>query len=289
MSKGDSITQAAAASARDPMKPELFRVKQTRRETRDTFTLELEPTEHNTAIAFKPGQFNMLYPFGAGECAISISGNPGEPRKLLHTTRVVGSVTKALYALKPGDMMGIRGPFGTPWPIGKAEGNDVVFVAGGIGLAPLRPAIYHVLENRVKFGKVVLLYGARTPDDIVFRREIEKWSSRLDVEIFVTVDRADSAWRGNVGVVPSMIRRAPFDRLNTVAMICGPEIMMHFTVQELFKRGVTEENVFISMERNMKCGIGLCGHCQFGPTFICKDGPIFSFDRIKGWFEHREI
>ena len=240
-------------------------------------------------IAFKPGQFNMLYPFGAGECAISISGNPSEPRKLLHTTRVVGSVTKALYALKPGDRMGIRGPFGTSWPIVKAEGNDVVFVAGGIGLAPLRPAIYHVLANRVKFGKVVLLYGARTPDDIVFRREIEKWSSRLDVEVFVTVDRADATWRGNVGVVPAMIKRAPFDRLNTVAMVCGPEIMMHFTVQELLKRGVPEENVFISMERNMKCGIGLCGHCQFGPTFICKDGPIFSFDRIKGWFEHREI
>ena len=289
MSNTPSIQEPAQVVGRDPMKPELFRVKQTRRETRDTFTIEIEPVENTVNAAFKPGQFNMLYPFGAGECAISIGGNPSDPRKLLHTARVVGSVTKALYALRPGDMLGIRGPFGTSWPIAQAEGNDVVFVAGGIGLAPLRPAIYHVLAHRVKFGKVVLLYGARTPDDIVFRREIEKWSSRLDVEVFVTVDRAGATWRGNVGVVPAMIKRAPFDRLNTVAMVCGPEIMMHFTVQELLKRGVTGKNVFVSMERNMKCGIGLCGHCQFGPTFICKDGPIFSFDRVKDWFEHREV
>jgi NAD(P)H-flavin reductase len=289
MNKAASIQEPAQAVGRDPMIPELFRVKQTRRETRDTFTLELEPIERSLNVAFRPGQFNMLYPFGVGECAISISGDPLEPRKLLHTTRVVGGVTKALYALKPGDRMGIRGPFGTSWPIVKAEGNDVVFVAGGIGLAPLRPAIYHVLSHRMKFGKVVLLYGARTPDDIVFRREIETWSSRLDVEVFVTVDRAGATWRGNVGVVPAMIRRAPFDRLNAVAMVCGPELMMHFAAQELLKRGVPAERVFISMERNMKCGIGLCGHCQFGPTFICKDGPIFGFDRIQSWFERREI
>jgi NAD(P)H-flavin reductase len=289
MSTAETEKQSTVSASHEPMQPAICRVKQTRRETRDTFTLELEPVDKDLHIRFQPGQFNMLYPFGGGESAISISGNPAETRKLLHTTRVVGAVTRALYHLKPGDTMGVRGPFGTAWPVEKSKGNDIVFVAGGIGLAPLRPAIYQVLANREQYGKIVLLYGARSPEDICYRREIEKWSSRLDVEVFVTVDRADAGWRGNVGVVTTMIRRAPFDRLNTVAMVCGPEIMMHFTILELVKRGVAEQNVFVSMERNMKCGVGLCGHCQYGPHFICKDGPVFSFDRVKPWIEHREI
>lgn len=280
-----SLASANVLSSRDPMLPQIYRVRRTHRETHDTFTLELE----GEPLVFAPGQFNMLYAFGTGECAISISGNPDEPEKLQHTTRVVGTVTAALSKLKPGETMGIRGPFGSYWPLQAAEGNDVVFVAGGIGLAPLRPAIYRVLAHREKYGKVVLLLGTRTPQDILFLRDLQKWRSRLDVEVLVTVDRAESGWKGNVGVVTNLIRRAPFDRLNTAAMICGPEIMMKFTVRELLQRGVSPENIYITMERNMKCAIGFCGHCQLGPTFICKDGPVFRYDRIKFWFEQREF
>ncbi len=273
----------------EPMQPHIYRVRQTRKETHDTFTMELEPAQGNQPFYFAPGQFNMLYAFGTGECAISISGNPTEPNKLLHTTRIVGNVTTALSKLRPGDSMGIRGPFGKGWDLQAAEGNDVVFVAGGIGLAPLRPAIDYVLANRAKYGKVVILIGTRTPQDILFRHDLKQWRSRLDLEVFVTVDRAEPGWQGNVGVVTALIRRAPFDRLNTVAMICGPEIMMQFTVMELLKRGVSPESIYITMERNMKCAIGFCGHCQLGPTFICKNGPVFRYDHIKFWFDQREF
>ncbi len=273
----------------NPMLPKIYRVTRTRKETHDTFTLELEATDGNKNFHFVPGQFNMLYAFGTGECAISISGNPQEPDKLQHTTRIVGTVTTALSKLRPGDTMGIRGPFGSFWPLQIAEGNDVVLVAGGIGLAPLRPAIYHILANRQKYGKVVLLFGTRTPQDILFRRDLKAWKSHLDLEVFVTVDRAQAGWQGNVGVVTHLIRRAPFDRLNTTAIMCGPEVMMQFTIAELLKRGVSPHNIYISMERNMKCAVGFCGHCQLGPTFICKDGPVFRYDKIKFWFEQREF
>jgi NAD(P)H-flavin reductase len=271
------------------MQPHVYRVRQTRKETHDTFTMELESAQGNQPFQFVPGQFNMLYAFGTGECAISISGNPTESQTLLHTTRIVGTVTTALSKLRPGDMMGIRGPFGQGWDLQAAEGNDVVFVGGGIGLAPLRPAIYHVLANREKYGKVVILIGTRTPQDILFQHDLKQWRSQIDTEVFVTVDRAETGWQGNVGVVTSLIRRAPFDRLNTVAMICGPEIMMQFTVMELLKRGVASERIYMTMERNMKCAIGFCGHCQLGSTFICKDGPVFRYDQIKFWFDQREF
>lgn len=271
------------------MVPKIYRVKRIHKETHDTFTLDLEPTEDKEPFIFVPGQFNMLYAFGTGECAISISGNPEEPDKLQHTTRIVGTVTTALSKLKPNETMGIRGPFGSCWPLKIAEGNDVVLVAGGIGLAPLRPAIYHILANRHKYDKVVLLFGTRTPEDIPFYRELKAWKSRLDIEVLVTVDRAQAAWQGNVGVVTHLIPRVSFDRLNTIAIMCGPEIMMRFTIAELLKRGVSPESIYISMERNMKCAVGFCGHCQLGPTFICKDGPVFRYDKIKFWFEQKEF
>ena len=289
MTKALQEREEALPAPADHMRPELYRVTQTHRETRDTFTLELAPEQGRPSMTFAPGQFNMLYAYGVGECAISISADPARPAPLLHTTRVVGSVTKALYALKPGDTVGVRGPFGSAWPLKAAEGCDVVLVAGGIGLAPLRPALCHILAHRERFGKVVLLYGARTPQEMLYRRALQKWSAHLDMEVYVTVDRAESGWRGNVGVVTHLIRRAPFDRLNTIAMVCGPEVMMHFTIQELTSRGVPEEGIYLSMERNMKCAIGFCGHCQFGPTFICKDGPVFRYDRLKPWLEHREL
>jgi NAD(P)H-flavin reductase len=197
-------------------------------------------------------------------------------------------VTKALGKLRAGDTLGVRGPFGSNWPVEGVAGHDVVVVAGGIGLAPLRGALEHLLRQRKQFGRLVLLYGVRTPEDILYRRDLERWKIE-GLQIYVTVDRATGSWSGHVGVVTSLISHAPFDPVTAVAMICGPEIMMRYTVLELQKRGVSEERMFLSMERNMKCAIGFCGHCQFGPEFICKDGPVFRYDRIKNWLGIREL
>jgi NAD(P)H-flavin reductase len=271
----------------NPMLPVPHRIERVRRETRDTFTLELAPV--SGAAIFSPGQFNMLYVFGAGESAISISGHPGRPEKLVHTVRAVGVVTRAMRKLKRGDSIGVRGPFGAGWPVDFSEGRDVVLVTGGIGLAPLRPVIYHVLANREKYGKLVLLYGARTPADLLYTREFETWRRRPDTYIDSTVDAAGRDWRGNVGVVTRLIPRADFDAANAIAMICGPEIMMRYTVAEMQKRGVSLDRIFVSMERNMKCAVVACGHCQYGPHFLCSDGPVLSFDRISELFGKREI
>jgi NAD(P)H-flavin reductase len=271
----------------DPTLPSAFRVRRVRKETVDTFTVEIEAVNGDQAFRFAPGQFNMLYAFGVGEIAISICGDP-ESKSLMHTTRVVGAVTKALGKLKAGDTLGVRGPFGSNWPIEQVAGHDVVVVAGGIGLAPLRGALHFLLRSRRETRKVVLLYGVRTPQDILYRRDLERWKNS-GLQTYITVDRATSSWLGHVGVVTSLIPRAPFDPVNAVALVCGPEVMMRYTVLELQKRGVSEERIFLSMERNMKCAIGLCGHCQFGPEFICKDGPVFRYDRIKNWLGIREL
>jgi NAD(P)H-flavin reductase len=276
------------AAVTDPFVPQPYRVRRARRETRDITTLELLP-HSGERPAFRPGQFNMLYVFGLGEVAISMSGDPTEPGSYLHTVRNVGAVSGAIAALQAGAMLGLRGPFGTAWPTDAAEGNDVVIVAGGLGLAPLRPAIYEVLAHRERYGRVVLLYGTRSPGDILYHHEIARWRRRLDVDITVTVDHADPGWHGNVGVVPKLIPRASFDPHNTVAMVCGPEVMMRFTASALLEAGLPPERVHLSMERNMKCAVGFCGHCQFGPSFICKDGPVMRYDRIAGLLAVREI
>jgi NAD(P)H-flavin reductase len=276
-------------TAADPMASQIFEIQRVIRESYDTFTLELAPRDRYRTFSFKPGQFNMIYVFGVGEIPISISGDPAHPERLVHTTRSVGTVTNALNKLRVGDAVGIRGPYGNQWPIPEANGYDVVLVAGGIGLAPLRPALYQIQRHRERFGKVVLLYGTRSPEDILFRRELEKWRSRFDLEVYITVDYADSKWHGNVGVVTKLIPKAPFDPLNTIALVCGPEVMMRFTALELQKRGVSGQNIFVSMERNMKCAIGFCGHCQFGPMFICKDGPVFTYAEIQDWITRWEV
>lgn len=273
----------------DPMRPVPYRVQRMRQETHDTFTLELISTDGHQPLLFAAGQFNMLYVFGVGEVPISISGDLSKPATLIHTTRAVGSVTKAMRKLKRGDVLGVRGPFGSHWPVEEATEKDVVIVAGGIGLAPLRPAMYQLLSRRDKHGKVVLLYGARSPAEILFQKELERWRAQFDLEVYVTVDRAMGGWRGNVGFVTALISRAPFNPRNTIAMVCGPEVMMRFTAMELHKRGVKSENTYLSMERNMKCAVGLCGHCQYGPKFICKDGPVFRYDHIKDLLSKWEI
>ena len=274
--------------ATDPFVPLPYRVGRVRRETRDITTLELTPVSGQRP-RYQPGQFNMLYAFGIGEVAISVSGDPSLPGGYVHTVRDVGAVSGAIAKLKAGAMLGVRGPYGTPWPVEAAEGNDVVFVAGGLGLAPLRPAICHVLGYRQRYGRVVLLYGTRSPPDILFRQELERWRRRLDIEVLITVDRAAAEWRGNVGVVTKLIARAGFDPHGAVAMVCGPELMMRFAANALQASGLVPDRIWLSMERNMKCAIGLCGHCQFGPDFVCKDGPVMRYDRIADIMTVREI
>ncbi len=273
----------------DPMLVRPLQIQRIIRDLGDTFSLILQPPDGEADFSFQPGQFNMLYVYGVGEVPISISGDPARREILVHTTREVGTVTRAMRKLKVGDSLGVRGPYGKGWPVDKVENQDVVLLTGGIGLAPLRPMIHYLLTRREKYGRIVLLYGARTPEDILYRKDLEKWRSRFDLEAHLTVDHATGAWRGNVGVVTSLVRRSPFDPQNCIAMVCGPEIMMRFAVMELQKRGVADDRIYISMERNMKCGIGLCGHCQLGPTFVCKDGPVYCYADIKDIFTKREM
>jgi NAD(P)H-flavin reductase len=273
----------------DPMLPYLWQVTERRQENDDTFTFELEPAPGAEIGPFAAGQFNMLYVFGIGEIPISISGDPRTPQRLMHTTRSVGLVTHAMSALGIGGTLGVRGPFGSHWPLEEAQGKDVLLVAGGIGLAPLRPALYELLANRERYQKIVLLYGARTQEDMLYRPELEHWRARFDLDIYVTVDRATGNWRGSVGVVTTLIPRAPFDPANTLAFVCGPEVMMRATVQALLKRGVPATQVHMSLERNMKCGTGCCGHCQYGPLFICRDGPVFRYDQVQPFFTRWEV
>jgi NAD(P)H-flavin reductase len=284
----------SALAREDAFVPEIYRVTDRVREGADTVTLGLMPASSALPAAwrpaaFEPGQFNMLYAFGAGEIAISMSGDPADRTRFVHTVRSVGAVSAAISALEPGGLVGLRGPFGAGWPMDLARDRDVVIVAGGLGLAPLRPAIYQLLANRRQYRRAVLLVGMRTPAEILFRSELERWRGRLDVDLDVTVDRADESWRGNVGVVPTLIPRKSFDASSALAMICGPEIMMRFTANALRDAGVAPERIYVSMERNMKCAIGLCGHCQFGPTFVCKDGPVMRLDRIAQYFATREV
>jgi NAD(P)H-flavin reductase len=271
------------------MLPTVVRVRDFLAETHDTFTLVLDPpVSPEPPYSFSPGQFNMLYGFGLGEVPISMSGDPAETGTVVHTIRAVGSVTRGLARLRPGNAIGIRGPFGSSWPVERAQGADVVLVAGGIGLAPLRPVIYHLLRHRKDYGRLALLYGARTPSDLLFHEELQAWRSRSDFQVLITVDRADASWHGSIGLVISQFARAEFDPQCTVGMICGPEVAMRFTLAEFERYGVPPGRLYLSLERNMQCAIGFCGHCQFGPNFVCMDGPVFRHDRIKTFFDVRE-
>jgi NAD(P)H-flavin reductase len=270
----------------DPMLPEPFRVRRVRREGADTFTLELEPGEGAVLRPAAPGQFNMLYVFGVGEIPVSIASAPGRP--LLQTIRAVGTVTRAMARLKRGDVIGVRGPFGSRWPMDRARGKDVVVIAGGIGIAPLRGALLELLRHRREYDRIVLIHGARTPDDVLYGRELERLRRRR-LDLSITVDLPPAGWRGHVGVVTSLIPNATFNPANCIVMMCGPEIMMRFAARELGRRDVGEDAIFLSLERNMKCAIGLCGHCQFGPEFICMDGPVFRLDRVARWLAIDEL
>jgi NAD(P)H-flavin reductase len=272
----------------EPMLTTPFEVRKNRRETDDTRTLELAPMTDVPAPAWRPGQFMMLYVFGQGEIPISISGNPKESGILSYTVRDVGPVSRAICKAKVGSAIGVRGPFGSAWPAEIYESHDVVLVGGGIGLAPLRPALYSIMANRSRYQRVSLLIGSRTPDILLYRSEIENWR-RHGIDVRMTVDAAAPGWKESVGPVTVLIPRAEFDPSRTVAFIVGPEIMMRFVVQTLAQRGIPLDRLFVSMERNMKCAAGFCGHCQLGPAFICKDGPVFPYSRLAPWLAIRNV
>jgi len=275
---------AAAAPEIQParMAPRPFVVTRRERETDDTWTLELEPAG-GEALRVEPGQFTMLYAFGVGEVPISVSAAQDGP--LVHTVRAVGAVTEAICAAEPGAVFGVRGPLGNAWALG--EGGDAVVVAGGIGLAPLRGVVHELLRRRADFGEAVVLYGGRTPGDLLYTDELDRWRETLQVD--VTVDAAEPGWEGKVGFVAKLVGSARFDPAAATAFLCGPEIMMRTSAEALLERGVPAERVYASMERNMQCGVGLCGHCQLGPTLICRDGPVYRWDELAPLLEVREL
>ncbi|MBK9739750.1 MAG: FAD/NAD(P)-binding protein [Actinobacteria bacterium] len=270
------------------MVPRLFGVVRTYPDTLDTVTLALEPLD-GPPLAFRAGQFTMLHAFGVGEVPISISGDPTRPDPLLHTVRDVGAVTHALVTAAPGTAVGVRGPFGSGWEVADGTGGDVVVVAGGIGLAPLRPAILEVVSRRSDYGRVVLLYGARSPADILFADDMATWAQRHGIVVEVTVDYGPPGWSGRVGLVTTLVARAGFDPLHSLALVCGPEVMMRYAATALSARGVPDTRIRLSMERNMRCGIGLCGHCQLRELFLCVDGPVLSYDRLAPLLDVREL
>jgi NAD(P)H-flavin reductase len=259
------------------------------RETEDTFTLEVHPERQSSFDAFEPGQFSMIYVYGVAELPISISGDPAKTNALTYTVRGVGKATNALVNSTRDDWVGIRGPFGRGWPMKAAQGKDVVIVAGGIGLAPLRPAIYHMLAHREQYGRITLLYGARSPRDLLFRKELQSWRKSPQTQFLTTVDYGGVSYRGHVGVVTTLFRRLRLDPAKTIAFACGPEIMLRYVTMDLEARGLSQDDIYISMERNMKCGTGLCGHCQFGSAFVCKDGPVFPFRAVSKWIHKYEV
>ena len=277
----------AEQPTRRALTPAPFVVTARARETADTWTLSLEPAG-GEAPAVAPGQFMMVYAFGVGEVPISVSGQPNRPGSVVLTVRSVGAVTRAVCASAPGAVLGLRGPYGNSWPIERAAGGDVLVVAGGIGLAPLRPVLLHALDHRDEYGTVTLLYGARTPADLLYTAQLDGWQGGA-VGVDVTVDAAGAGWQGRVGVVTKLVAGADVRPGVTTAFVCGPEIMMHFTLEALLARGVPPERIHVSMERQMECGVGLCGHCQLGPTLICRDGPVYSYAELERWLEVREL
>ncbi len=279
----------------DPWQTWPVRVRRMHAETPGVFSYDVEfvDAEQAQRYHFLPGQFNMLYVPGVGEAAISIAGQAADRSVLRHTIRSVGGVTRAMERAGAGMSLGLRGPFGTSWPMDlistPATPRDIIIVAGGIGLAPLRALINHIAERRCNFGKVSLLIGARSPDDILYLSEHIDWRSR-QIDIHTTVDRPTANWKGSVGVVTLQLERLSIPRpTSTLVMTCGPEVMMAYVAKSAALRGIPDANVWVTLERNMNCAIGLCGHCQLGPQFICKNGPVFRFDVINPWLKVQEF
>lgn len=274
-----------------PWVPTLARIVERTAETANTTTFRMEIVDKKLRAKFKflPGQFNMLYVFGVGEAAISISSDPNDTSTISHTIRHVGSVTFAVNRLDVGDTLGLRGPFGSSWPLAECRGRDILLVTGGIGMAPLRPAIYQMLKNRDDYGRLILLFGVRAQQDMLYKEEVEAWTKREDFQFLTTVDYPDTSWTGPVGVVTNLMRRVRLDPPRTSVFVCGPRVMNRAAAHSFLSHHVPQEQIFVSLERNMQCGVGRCGHCQYGPKFVCKDGPVFSYADVRDLFGKEEV
>jgi sulfhydrogenase subunit gamma (sulfur reductase) len=249
-------------------------------ELEKVFTVQLPD---GLSLDHHPGQFVEVSLLGMGEAPISISSSPSRSKDSFELcVRKVGDVTQAIHRLQPGDMLGVRGPFGRGFPYEKFRGKDILFAPGGLGLAPLRSLINQVLDERALYGRVLILYGARNPSELLFKNELEAWSQRNDVELMLTVDRGDENWKGHVGVITTLFRDVSVYPRNTIAITCGPPVMYRFVLMELLGKGISEGNIYLSLERRMKCGIGKCGHCQINNIYACQSGPVFSYTEIKG-------
>jgi NAD(P)H-flavin reductase len=281
---------ATQVTQRNPWVPEWAAIRSVHQEVRGIATYDLAFCDAAAveSYRFQPGQFNMLYVPGIGEAAISISSDPHSPGRLLHTIRVVGNVTQALARRRVGDVVGVRGPFGSHWPVDTCRGADLVIACGGIGLAPLRPVLYHVARHRADYGRAYLLYGARTPADLLFRDEYAAWEA-AGIEVSTTVDIGDDAWRGNIGVVPMLFYSLRLEHHRTRVLSCGPEVMMRYVIFESLARKIRPHDIYISMERNMSCALGFCGHCQLGPAFVCKDGPVFTYREMEPYLHVEDL
>lgn len=268
------------------MPPLPYRVTATHPETADAVSLELLPAAA-ALPRFRPGQFAMVYAFGVGEVPISVSAIRHQDGALVHTVRAVGAVSGALCRLRPGDVVGLRGPYGTGWDLDSAAGADVLVIAGGIGLAPLRPVVHQVLDRPRRYGRLGVLVGARTAEDLLYRDELRHWRTSAQVE--VTVDRPTPGWQGTVGVVTGLLDRSELRAENTCALLCGPEVMIRHTAQALIARGLPAHRIQVSLERNMRCGTGHCGHCQLGPLLLCLDGPVVDYAGSQPLLAVREL
>jgi len=249
----------------------------------NTYRLRFVDEQVRQQFRFKAGQFNMVYLFGAGEVAISIVSDPDEPEWLDHTIRTVGRITKAIADLRKGDVLGIRGPFGQGWPLEEARGHDVVIVTGGLGCAPVVGAIEYIFRRREQYGSIKILHGVKTPQDLLYRERFDSWRRFPDTEVLLTSDQPDKSWSYHVGVVTELFELVSIDPPKSIVLMCGPEIMMRLGVPILIRRGIPPAAIYVSLERHMECGIGLCGHCQMGPYFVCKDGPVMRYDRVALW------
>lgn len=256
----------------------------TKDHTPDTKTFRLRLGNEGQKLDFRPGQFNMLGLPGFGEAPFTFSSPPQADGSFEHTVRAVGRLTKGLFKLKEGDVVHVRGPFGSAWPLGEVKGKDLLIVAGGMGMVPLRPFLLEVFLKKADYGKVVILFGARTPGELIYHEEFDSWRKQPDTTLLLTVDEVPPAeeWNGHIGVVTGLFPEMDIDPDNAAVLTCGPEIMMRFVARGLLLRRFSPSRIYVSLERRMRCGAGHCGHCQLGPKFVCKDGPVFRYEELSG-------
>lgn len=271
--------------------PQPAEIVEKRREAEGIYTVRvrLAAEEARRAYRFLPGQFNMLYAFGAGDVPMSIVSDPEDGDVIGHTLRAVGPVTNALAALKEGDVLGMRGPFGSCWPLDEAKGKDILIVTGGLGCAPTLGALHYLFRRREDYGAIKIVHGVKAAKDLILHRQFEEWRRAPNTEVHLTADRSGGRWKHKVGLVPHLLAEVAFDPAKTLVMMCGPEVMMRLAIKQLIYKGLPAARIYLSLERNMKCALGFCGHCQFGPQFICKDGPVLRYDRIHGIFNLKEV